>query len=159
MSHCIVWIMAILNLLPFNTILSSGERNKWHIAKHGCNGRSRKTVIWLFAKNSHLNKYRHSAGRAWMAAIWCMFCLLFRILWTGPNEVPDMFATSRAVILVFLRKHLLQSTFFCFARQWTPRAFSFWTWKTTKKTYVLYLICSVTAPFKILKVSVAFRCV
>jgi hypothetical protein len=74
-----------------------------------------------------------------LAEIWRMFRLSFKLLWTDPNEIPNMSATWWIASIVFEKFLHLIHTFICFACQWTHH---YWIWKATKELCSSYCLPS-----------------
>lgn len=107
-KECTVWnlateshdfcqvIVITLNLLPFNAIISFVKRKQSHGTVY---------LFWvplqdpgMWRHNSFLLLTQQAGHKFGQTNAWSNS---FKIIWTDPNEIPNMFATSQVVIPLF----------------------------------------------------------
>lgn len=113
----------------------------------------------------------NQSERVWgicLSAIWNMFRLSFKMLWSDPNEIPNLLATSQIVIILFSNvSSCTQSTFspvlLVGGHPWylaySAEVTHYLYLENDFKTCALSTVCSSEATFSILQVSITFSLV
>ena len=108
----------LLTLLLLNAIISFGKRMKSHSAKFGEHGKCGMTVIMFFNQS--------------YVAVHFMFWLYFTVLWTNPNGIPNILATSLIMTVLFQGQ-----VFICFGCWSTSQVFG----SFIREALIFHLFC------------------